>query len=180
MDWWYTYIHTNIYTTCPMEPTKQEIPRIRAAGAGSAPGDQGPGRSTAWDPSLTRNILLLSSAALPRSVLTWSYLLLTTERAQCTCIHVCLQRVCLHACMLYNGCCVKCVHRLCVNKCAESLTLLCHKQAGHLPSLGPDWCVRENNWKRQDQACQAYFLHFLCLLLNSDEERRPVTLFWLI
>lgn len=49
---------------------------------------------------------------------------------------VCLQGVCLHARMFYNGCGVKCVHRLCVSKCAESLTLLCRKKlAGHLPLL---------------------------------------------
>lgn len=61
--------HPNL-TTCPVEPTKQEIPHIQAAGAGSAPGDQSPGRSAACDPSITGNFLLLSSDALPRSVLT--------------------------------------------------------------------------------------------------------------
>lgn len=113
-----------------MERTKQEIPRIRAVGAGSAPGDQGPGRSAAWDPSLPRDILLLSSAALPRSILTW--LPPTHNRKSTGHAHTCVSTkgVLAHAHVLQWVLC---------EVCAESLTLLCHKnQDGHLPSLAPD------------------------------------------
>ena len=90
--------HLNL-ATCPMEPTKQEIPHIQAAGAGSAPGDQSPERSTACDPSLTGNFLLISSQALPRSVLK---LLPTHNRKVTVHMHTCVFTkgvlVCMHAC----------------------------------------------------------------------------------
>ena len=66
----------------------------------------------------TPSSLLLVSDALPRSISARSYCLIGTKGPGARALRVCLQRAWLCVRVLCDGCCVTCVHRLCVSKCA--------------------------------------------------------------
>lgn len=121
--------HLNL-ATCPVGPTKQEIPHTQAAGAGSAPGDQSPERSAACDPSLTGNFLLLSPEALPRSVLK----LPTHNRKVTVHMHTCVFTkgvlVCMH--VLQRVLCEVCAQAVGEHVCRKPHTAL-SQEAGWSP-----------------------------------------------